>query len=121
MITENKDFKGAYAIANSTDSEPNSDLVGNTEDLKAAIELYEPRCLILILGYTLYTQLKAELDKKPFNINGTTTADQIWIDLVNGVDQYEGLKKIIVPYVYFYYLQSDEMQHSGVGLVQENP
>ena len=119
MITQNSDFKGKYAIANAQDAEPGSDLVGNTEALAYAIETYEPRCLVTVLGFELYKELLPELSKQPWVPGSPDVADQKWIDLVEGNGQYEGLRPIIIPYVYFYFLQEDESHHSGVGVIKE--
>lgn len=48
------------------------------------IEVYEPELLISALGITYYTELLAALDLLPFNDAAVLTADQKWIDLVNG-------------------------------------
>lgn len=121
MITKNSDFKGRFYIANAEDESPNSDLVGNNEQLQLFIEEFEKKCLILVLGYTLYTELQPELLKKPFVPDATETADDKWVELVNGKANYEGLLPVLVPYIYFYFLQSDNSEHTGVGVTRDTP
>lgn len=121
MITKNSDFNGQFQIANSEDGSPNSDLIGNNTELQLFINEFEPRCLITVLGYALYAELKPELLKKPFVTDAQDTADAKWVELVNGKDNYFGLKPIIVPYVYFHFLKSDDSSHTGVGVVKEAP
>ena len=121
MITKVTDFKGRFRIANSDDHAPNSDLTGNHSLLKDFIDEFEPQCCITILGYSLYKELQPELLKQPFVGGATETADQKWIDLVNGKENYEGLVKCIVPYIYFKFLKDDDSSHTGVGVVNENP
>ena len=118
-ITKNSDFVGRYAIAGAEDNEPNSE--GNNQQLQLFIEEFEPKCLVTTLGYSLYDELKPELLKKPFVPEAAETADEKWIDLVNGKDNYQGLKILLVPYIYFYFLESDDEHHSMVGVKRETP
>lgn len=121
MISQNSDFIGRWNIANSHSEDPNAPLVGNTEQLQLAIDEYEPECLVTVLGYSLYEELKPELLKQPFITGAPETADDKWVDLVNGKAQWRGLKRVIVPYVYFYFMRDDDTSHTGVGIVRENP
>ena len=117
MIIKASDFTtGNYKIPNVVDNAPNSDLLGNNTEINEFISKYVPECMVLTLGYELWTLLSAELD-----VNGDLPvgADQRWQDLVNGKDRYQGLKSILVPFVYFYFLENDESHHGGVGIVQE--
>lgn len=116
MITKNSDFKGRFNIAGAEDLEPNS--FGNNEELELFIEEFEPKCLVTVLGFALYQELLTNLEP-----DGTVKpgADDKWKDLVNGKDQWRGLKTVTVPYIYFYFIESDESHHTGVGIVQENP
>jgi len=117
MITKIEDFKGRFNIALSEDIEPNS--MGNHDELQLFIEDEEPSCLVTVLGYSLYQELLPELKKKPFEPDASLTAADKWVDLVNGKDNYQGLKKLLVPYIYFQFLANDTAHHTGVGMVQE--
>jgi len=119
MITTNADFVGNFKIPNSMDGSPLSDLLGNKDELTTFIENFEPECLVRAFGYDLYKLLLPELQKQPFNVSSEVTADQKWIDLVNGKDNYKGLKPVIVPYVYYHFLEDNESSFSGVGVVKE--
>lgn len=118
MITKISDFKGRFKIPNATDTAPNSDLLGNSTSLYDFISDYEEECLILILGYTLYKELLTNLNEgEPNGI--LTGADAKWDELVNGKDNYRGLRTLLVSYIFFYYLENDESQYSGVGIQRE--
>lgn len=119
MLTQNSDFTGRFAIPFAEDTEPNSE--GNNQELVEAIEIFEPECLVTVLGYSLYEELKPELLKQPFVPGAGETADQKWIDLVNGTGQWQGLKKVTVPYIFYMFLQNDNESYTGVGVAQENP
>ena len=109
MIISTKDFEfGAY-VPNRDDA-PNSDIIGNEPILQGFIDEYVNVCLTETLGYELWTELQAQLDVEG-NLPGT--ADQKWLDLVNGIDAYRGMKKgMLVGYVYFYWLQNDIIDYS---------
>lgn len=118
MITENQDYVGRYKIPNATDTSPNSDLLGNSVELQLFIDQFEEECLILVLGYTLYQELLTQLDPAEDN-DLVAGADQKWDDLLNGKETYRGLREIIISYVFFYFLENDESEYSGVGVVKE--
>lgn len=119
MITQASDFKAEFQIPNVTDTAPNSDLLGNASEIVDFIEKYETECLLLTLGYELYTELKPELLKLPFTAGASSTADDKWIDLVNGKAQYKGIRGILKSYIFFYFLRNDESHYSGVGVNKE--
>lgn len=117
MIAKNSDFVGRFYIANGQGNyDPNA--VGSTDELSLFIEQFEPKCLVTVLGYSLYKELLTNLES-----DGTVSpgADQKWKDLVDGKDNYEGIKKVLTPYIYFYYLENDESHHTGVGVVKDKP
>ena len=118
MITKNQDFVGRYKIPNATDTSPNSDLLGNSTELALFISNLEEECLILVLGYTLYKELEAELDDSEPN-GLKPTADQKWDDLLNGKETYKGLRELLIAYIFFFFLQNDESDYAGVGVVKE--
>lgn len=119
-IVKNTDFtEGRFKIPNATDTAPDSSLLGNKTELGQFIDEFEEECLILTLGYTLYTEFKAQLD--PSTSNGLIGgADQKWDDLLNGKDNYFGLKRLLIPYIYFKFLESDDSSYAGVGIIKES-
>lgn len=119
MLTKNSDFIGRFKIAGSEDIEPNSQ--GNAEELQLFIKDFEPKCLVTVLGYTLYSEVEAELLKQPWTPGAPETTEQKWIDLIDGKDNWRGLLTVTVPYIYFYFLEDDDSHHTGVGIVKENP
>jgi len=119
MIAKPQDFILEAYIPNVADA-PNYDSTGNDTELQGFIEEYEKNCLVNLLGWELYSELKPELSKLPFNPDGTETADQKWIDLVNGKDAYRGLKGLLVSYIFYYFLRSDNSHYATIGIQQEN-
>ena len=119
-LVTNKDFSiGKWKIPNATDIAPDSDLLGSKTELSLFIEEYEKECLIYVLGYELYAELLTKLDTNESN-NLVVGAEEKWDDLVNGKDNYYGLKKLVVPYIFFHYAQNDESHYSGVGEIKES-
>lgn len=111
MIITTDDFKfGAY-VPNRDDA-PNSDIIGNEPILQGFIDEYVQNCLVETLGWELFSELQAEL------VEGVLPpdADQKWLDLVNGSENYRGMKQgMLVGYVYFYWLQNDIVDYSTTG------
>ena len=118
MILKTTDFEyGAY-VPNRDDA-PNSDIIGNEPVLQGFINKYVERALVETLGWELFSLLKAELDQ---NGDLPPTADQKWLDLVNGKEAYRGMKKgMLVGYVFFYFLQNDTVDYSTAGTNRVTP
>ena len=91
MLISRSIFQNGLLIANSQDTTPNSNLLGNKVKLDSFIEQYERDILITTLGYDLYKELQSNLEV----LNGQTeqsvkvSSDQKWKDLVNG-KEYDG-------------------------------
>lgn len=134
MLISRSVFQNGLLIANSQDTTPNSNLLGNKVKLDSFIEQYERDILITTLGYDLYKELQSNLEV----LNGQTeqsvkvSADQKWKDLVNGCEmtidgyiyKFDGLKSnnsFIADYVYYKFMEDDLKNHSGVGFIQANP
>jgi len=114
-LTQKEDFKGLYYIPNATDVAPNSSKLGNTTLIMQYVDKYEKDALIRLLGYDLYVLLEPELLKKPFNPDGATTADDIWLKLVNGDGKYRGIREALIGYCFYQFYEDDMSQYTGVG------
>lgn len=134
MLISRSQYQNGLLIANSQDTAPNSNLLGNGVKLDSFREKYEREILIMTLGYDLYKELQSNLEI----VTGQTeqsvkaSADQKWKELVNGVEltidgyteKFEGLKSdnsFIADYVYYKFMEDDLKNHSGVGFTQSNP
>jgi len=134
MLISRSQYQNGLLIANSQDTAPNSNLLGNGVKLDSFREKYEREILIMTLGYDLYKELQSNLEV----LTGQTeqsvkaSADQKWKELVNGVEltidgyteKFEGLKSdnsFIADYVYYKFMEDDLKNHSGVGFTQSNP
>lgn len=115
MLVTKNDFKMLYYIPNATDIAPHSNLLGNTDKIMEYVNVYEKEALDMVLGVTLADLLVPELKKKPWNTASSLTADQKWIDLVNGKDKYRGLKEALVAYCFYKYYEDDQSQYTGIG------
>jgi hypothetical protein len=131
MIINKTYFKGLTEIANANDSAPLSDKVGNSVVLDVMIKKYEPLLLIKLLGYDLYKLLTDQFDKTNNDWVLNTGVEQKWKDLVKGAEvvydgvtyKWDGLANgedsLIAYFIYSKYIEELEIQHTGIGLVQE--
>lgn len=119
MIVKTEYFVGELYIPNLKGIAPNSDTLGNEKKLQDAIDKYEPKGLMLILGFELFNELKSNIDPETGVV--LDSADQKWKDLVNGKDNYDGLVDLLTNYVFYFFANKDDVHYSGVGGVKENP
>jgi len=92
-----------------------------TAQLNEEIESIEQSLLLDILGYEQLQELMAQFDE-----DGNWVEDPIqkWVDLVDGVDDWKGLRytigtkkiSLIAYYVFFYYLGTDFQTYSTTGM-----
>lgn len=92
-----------------------------TAQLNEEIESIEQSLLLDILGYEQLQELMAQFDE-----DGEWVEDPIqkWVDLVDGVDDWKGLRytigtkkiSLIAYYVFFYYLGTDFQTYSTTGM-----
>lgn len=103
-------------------------------DLPTFIAKFERNFLYDALGVTFYNELQVELQKLPFNPDATETAEQKWIDLVNGRDydiqgssfRWDGLRgfekdSVIAYFVKAMFLKSQESTYTTEGIVKLQP
>jgi hypothetical protein len=92
-----------------------------TAQLNEEIESIEQSLLLDILGYEQLQELMAQFEE-----NGDWVEDPNpkWVDLVDGVDDWKGLRytigtkkiSLIAYYVFFYYLGTDFQTYSTTGM-----
>ena len=105
-IVRVSDFEqGYFKIPNAVSGVPGEGLGG---DLDGIIEKYEKDVLLRALGITQYDELQTAL-------GDLDNADQKWQDLVRGSGKWEGLKALIMPYVFCMDLRFKEVRLSTVG------
>lgn len=95
----------------------------NVAQLTAFIAEKEYDLLLSVLGYEQVTELYAQ-----FDVNGDWIVDalQKWVDLVDGVGNWRGLRyeqggrkiSLIAYYVYFYFLADDASRYTTTGVVK---
>jgi hypothetical protein len=92
-----------------------------TAQLNEEIESIEQSLLLDILGYEQLQELMAQFEE---NGDWKVGALQKWKDLVDGVDDWKGLRytigtkkiSLIAYYVFFYYLGTDFQTYSTTGM-----
>lgn len=108
MIVEPSDFTARpYRIPNREES----------QDFIDFLENYEARVLKDILGYSLYHAFKTALA-------GGSPADK-WVKLRDGAEytqfntlyKYEGMKALLVPYLYSMWLKETVEKHTAEGVL----
>jgi hypothetical protein len=134
MIISRSYFTGIIKIPNVLDTAPNSNLLGNGNEIDIFIEEFEREILIKCLGYSLFTLFSTQLDSK--SMNGLKQgSDQKWDYLLNGKEYdlngqtvlWRGLKfkdgllerSLIAYYVFCEFLNNDLQNYSGVGVQKE--
>lgn len=90
------DFTGEVNIPNSDDA-----YTGVQATVQSLIDEYEPQLLTELLGEELYTEFKAGLLIDPIPEKWVTLRDKV--------------KPMILKYVYFYYLEANIVQTTGIG------
>lgn len=115
MIVKTTDFSLDAYIPNKDDA-PFSDLIGNETELQGFIDTYEKEVLIRTLGYDLYIDYIAN-----FESDGSykPSTEQKWKDLTDGVGRYRGIKPIIIGYVFWKFIASDDSHYTSAHVVKE--
>lgn len=143
MIITPSYFTGPIAIANASDTAPNSELLGNGVKLGDFIDRYERECLVKVLGYQLaeaftmqftydpntgewtFTGPKGEewdelLNGKEYSLNGK---DYRWRGLTYSVAKWgfggSQLESPLAYYVYCKFIEDDYLNHTGTGFQKE--
>lgn len=97
----------------------------NNDELLAAITNMEYQLLINALGYEQYNELMSQ-----FEVNGDwkVSALQKWKDLIDGKDEWRGVRysvgtykhSLIAYYVYYQFLLNDQVYYTTTGLQRAN-
>jgi len=103
---------------------PGSALTGDLADIAPYIIKYEREALIKLLGYTLYKELKAEIDAESYTekwnrlVNGheyeITYMGETHLVKWNGLINSE-LVSLLAYYIYYKYVSFHVTQTSGIG------
>lgn len=122
MFLRITDFSGGeYNIPNVDGIEYDPAAFGNTEILQSFIDKYEPKALILMLGYDFYLSIKELV-----NLNNENRlkddADDIYDKLINGDESvgYNGIIEALRAFVYYHYLRhiSETLTSTGVKKIE---
>lgn len=98
-----------------------SNTPNSVTQLNQEIDDKENELLLSFLGYAQTNELLSQFES---NGDWTVTAEQKWKDLVDGKDEWKGLRytigtkkiSLIAFYVFFYYLKSDFSTYSTNGV-----
>lgn len=117
MIIKTENFVGSAYIPNLRSVAPLTDTLGNEEELQLYINEYEPRCLILVLGFDLYKELMTNIDEDTGEL--IEGSEQKWMDLLNGKGRYSGLRFVLANYIHFNFTIDNDITYSGVGGIRQ--
>ena len=143
MIIDASHFTGPIALANVSDTAPNSELLGNTDAIRDFIDRYEREALVATLGYSLYNDFQSLFMYDDINKTWTFVLgmDPEWNWLlygrqytINGKERsWRGLtytplddgsatvyESPLAYYVYCKFIYSDYLSHTGTGFQKEN-
>ena len=100
------DFTGLYNIAVSP---------SNDADLALFITEYQDKYLRLFMGEKMYSEFDPEDNIYKPLIDGSDVfmLNSVWI-------KFDGLKKMLVPFVYFHFMRENSSKQTPVGLVDAN-
>jgi hypothetical protein len=115
MITRTSHFVGELRIPNLEGVAPLD--LGNSEELNMFINKYEPKILIKLLGFELYKEMLTVID--PTTGDVISGSDEKWFSLVDGKDDYLGLRPILSNYIFAKFIKNDDSHYGGVGVVKE--
>lgn len=111
LITEISDFQsGEHYIPNVLSGNAGEGVNKDFTDIQTK---YERDVLLKALGKTQYNELQTALGDLP-------NAAQKWKDLVNGKDDWGGLKPILKGYIYCHWLRFDEVKLNATGAGKDN-
>lgn len=88
---------------------------GINRRLQILIDKYERMMLLELLGKDQYNHLQEELELLPFNPEAITAAQPATIELVNGMDDWQGLSTVLGLFIYCAWMRSDEIKVGTVG------
>ena len=111
-IVKKQDFTGVHSVAQN-----------KYTDMGAYIEKYEKHYLLRLLGADLYNAFIADLSGDP----GVPVSAR-FLDIFNPfcyddgscVRQSEGIKKMLIQFIYFHYVRDTEFQHTTQGVIRSN-
>jgi hypothetical protein len=120
MLIDKSYFTGKLELPNVEQGDVNADLILNNDNLDRLINEYEFKYLIDVFGVTIAKEILAVIEP-----DGTITpgSDQKYFDLIEGVDDWLGLRyevstvkySQVANYVYCQYLNQYETQLSNLG------
>lgn len=89
--------------------------------LQQYIDKYEPKILTRVLGYQLYKEFKAAIDAgAPIDAKWTNLRDGTEYTYSSELRYFDGLKQLIVNYVYFKFIKEQSQFNTGVGIKSIN-
>lgn len=95
------------------------DVIGN--QLQVYINKYEPKILSKVLGYQLYKEFKAAIDAgAPIDAKWTNLRDGAEYTYNSIPEYFDGVKVIVVNYIYFKFIKENSQHASGVGIKRVN-
>jgi hypothetical protein len=107
LLIQKTDFTGVYALSQSI-----------SDTIDASIEEYEEKYLIDLLGVELFDLFKANVTSYiPAVGIYKTIYDPIREDYGNCIRISQGMKKMLLGFVWFHYAVDNAFKHSGTGIV----
>lgn len=107
LLIQKTDFTGIYALSQSI-----------SDTIDASIAEYEEKYLIDLLGVQLFDLFKASVTSYiPSNGVYKTIYDPIRSDYGNCIRVSQGMKNMLLGFVWFHYVVDNAFKHSGTGIV----
>jgi len=123
MIIDSTYFLGKETYIPNSVSQPSigSNNLSPSSELDQEIEDKESELMLDVLGFSQATELYDQFEQDG---SWKTTALQKWVDLVDGKDDWRGLRytiggkkvSLIAYYVFFYYLANDYHTYTTTGM-----
>lgn len=90
---------------------------GSLQTIDIYIEKYEKEALVMLLGYTLYKELKAEIEAGVYTAKWSALIDGVEFTQSGYIGEFEGLADMAAYYIFYCYIRDNVVSYEAIGAV----